>query len=93
MECYECGEVAKVTRTEGSVAEHDLVCAACADYELAAGYPVFPLTKRRNTVTYTFTVTVECETQEQATQVIAERLNHDEDYGFPYEIRWDEART
>ena len=44
-------------------------------------------------MTYTFTVTVECETKEQATQVIAERLNHDEDYGFPYEIKWDKART
>lgn len=43
MECYECGDAATVTRTEGSVTESDVVCAVCADYELAAGYPVFPL--------------------------------------------------
>lgn len=33
-----------------------------------------------------FTVTVECETEEQAKQVIAERIGHDEDYGFAYKI-------
>lgn len=43
MECYECGDTATVTRTEGSMDECDVVCAVCADYELAAGYPVFPL--------------------------------------------------
>lgn len=44
MECYECGDTATLTRTEGSMAECDVVCAVCADYELAAGYPAFPLT-------------------------------------------------
>ena len=44
VECYDCGNTATATTTEASTAEHDLVCAACADYELAAGYPVFPLT-------------------------------------------------
>jgi len=39
------------------------------------------------TYTYTFTVTVKCETDEQAAHVMAERLGHDEDYGFPYEIQ------
>lgn len=42
---------------------------------------------------YAFTVTIFTDTEEQANQVMAERLGHDEDYGFPYEIRWDEART
>lgn len=44
MECYECGDTATVTRAEGSMDECDVTCAVCADYELAAGYPVFPLT-------------------------------------------------
>ena len=43
MECYDCGEVATFTRTEGSMDDFDVVCAVCADYELAVGYPVFPL--------------------------------------------------
>ena len=43
VECYECGDTATVTRTEASLAECDVVCAVCADYEIAAGYPVFPL--------------------------------------------------
>jgi len=42
---------------------------------------------------YTFTVVIDSETEKQANQVMVERLGHDEDYGFPYEIRWDEART
>lgn len=33
---------------------------------------------------FTISVTVECETLEQAEQVAAERLSHDEDYGFDY---------
>ena len=35
-----------------------------------------------------FIVTVEGCTKEEAEQVIAERLNHDEDYGFDYTIEW-----
>lgn len=31
-------------------------------------------------------VTVDCETLEQAQQVAAERLSHDEDYGFEYRL-------
>ena len=36
--------------------------------------------------TYTFAVTVETETAEQAARVMTERINHDEDYGFSYLI-------
>lgn len=32
------------------------------------------------------TCIVQAETREQALQVLAERLDHDEDYGFPYAI-------
>ena len=35
-----------------------------------------------------FTVTVTDCTAEQAEQVMAERINHDEDYGFRYQIGW-----
>lgn len=31
-------------------------------------------------------IRVEAETQEQVNQVLAERLDHDEDYGFDYKI-------
>ena len=36
--------------------------------------------------TFTYTVRVESETVEQADQVMAERLDHDEDYGFDYTL-------
>lgn len=39
---------------------------------------------------HTFTVTISGCTPEQAAQVIAERIGHDEDYGFPYTIRYEE---
>lgn len=35
-----------------------------------------------------YTVTVHGCTQAQADQVMAERLEHDEDYGFPYRVTW-----
>lgn len=35
---------------------------------------------------YRYVVVVEAETQEQADQVIAERVYYDEDYGFYYQI-------
>jgi hypothetical protein len=38
------------------------------------------------TIIRQYIVTVEAETKEQADQVMAERLNPDEDYGFPYEV-------
>ena len=44
MECYECGDTATFTTTEGSTDECEVVCAVCADYELTFGYQVFPLT-------------------------------------------------
>lgn len=36
--------------------------------------------------TFTYTVHVDARSAEEADQVIAERLFHDEDYGFPYTI-------
>lgn len=35
---------------------------------------------------YQFSVCVAADTLAEAEQVLAERLDHDEDYGFPYEI-------
>lgn len=37
---------------------------------------------------FTFTVTVEADNEAQADQVMAERLSHDEDYGFNYLVTW-----
>jgi hypothetical protein len=37
---------------------------------------------------YHYTVSVETDTQEQANQVMAERLGYDEDYGFDYTITY-----
>jgi len=37
---------------------------------------------------FEFVVVIRCPTQEQAEQVMAERINHDEEYGFDYEIGW-----
>ena len=37
---------------------------------------------------YTYTVQVVCDTQEQADQVMAERLGPDEDYGFTYQVMY-----
>lgn len=44
MECYDCGDTATFTTTEGSMDEWQVVCAVCANYEIAFGYQVFPLT-------------------------------------------------
>jgi hypothetical protein len=35
---------------------------------------------------FAFVVNIDCETLEQAQQVMAERLGHDEDYGFKYRL-------
>lgn len=43
-------------------------------------------TPDRSVRTFSYTVTVAAETREQADQVMAERINHAEDYGFPYKI-------
>ena len=37
---------------------------------------------------YSYIVTVFAETQDQANQVICERIDPDEDYGFDYIIEW-----
>lgn len=37
---------------------------------------------------YRYVVTVECESSLDAERVIAERLAHDEDYGFDYSLDW-----
>ena len=37
---------------------------------------------------FAFTVTVRCESEEGAAQVMAERIGYDEDYGFDYQIGW-----
>lgn len=42
---------------------------------------------------YTFTVTVRGCTGEQAQRVMAERILHDEDYGFDYEIDYKSEGT
>ena len=38
---------------------------------------------------YWIAVCVTAETQDQAIHVIAERLEHDEDYGFPYRVTYE----
>ena len=37
---------------------------------------------------YKFIVTIDTDTSENACQVMSERLDYDEDYGFPYTIVW-----
>jgi len=39
---------------------------------------------------HTFSVTVSGCTREQAEQVMRERIDHEEDYGFKYTIEWTE---
>lgn len=41
---------------------------------------------------YVASVTVEAETLENAEQVLAERLGYDEDYGFPYTLKYDDPQ-
>lgn len=38
---------------------------------------------------FTFQVTIEADTLEEAKQVMAERIDYDEDYGFEYRISWE----
>lgn len=42
---------------------------------------------------YERTVVIECDTEEQAEIVLAERLGHDEDYGFEYQIGWGQPKS
>ena len=37
---------------------------------------------------FRFVVTVQAETEDQAKQVMDERVYYDEDYGFDYQINW-----
>ena len=37
-------------------------------------------------IKFTYTVEIYAENKEQADQVIRERINHDDDYGFDYEV-------
>lgn len=39
---------------------------------------------------FRFIVTVWCDNREQADRVMTERILHDEDYGFDYDIDWEE---
>ena len=41
---------------------------------------------------YVASVTIEAETLEDAEQVLAERLGYDEDYGFPYTLKYDDPQ-
>lgn len=36
--------------------------------------------------TFLYIVSVECETEEQAEEVMSERIGYDEDYGFEYKL-------
>ena len=40
---------------------------------------------------HVFLVTVTADTEEQAAQVMSERLYHDEDYGFDYSVDFEPA--
>ena len=40
---------------------------------------------------FRYVVTVQCDRREQADRVMTERIRHDEGYGFPYWIDWQEA--
>lgn len=40
---------------------------------------------------FTFTVTITTDTAAHARTVMAERLAHDEDYGFDYQLGWEPA--
>lgn len=41
---------------------------------------------------FRYIVTVTCATGEEADTVLAERLSHDEDYGFDYTVGWEPAQ-
>ena len=41
---------------------------------------------------YVASVTIEAETLEDAERVLAERLGYDEDYGFPYTLKYDDPQ-
>lgn len=52
----------------------------------------FPFTSDPSIPRYTAIVTVITEDMDDAAQVLAERLSYDEDYGFPYELGYDDLQ-
>ena len=42
---------------------------------------------------FSFIVTVEAASVDEAVQVMSERINHDEEYGFDYTIEWNERAS
>ena len=58
------------------------------DEELAAASPEYAEHRQHR-----FIVIVTGCTKEQAKQVLAERLDHDEDYGFDYSVQWGDRRV
>lgn len=51
-----------------------------------------PFTSDLSIPRYTAVVTVATEDMDHAAQVLAERLCYDEDYGFPYEVGFDDLQ-
>lgn len=52
----------------------------------------FPFTSDPSIPRYTAIVTVVTEDMDDAARVLAERLSYDEDYGFPYELGYDDPQ-
>lgn len=52
----------------------------------------FPFTSDPSIPRYTAIVTVITEDMDDAARVLAERLSYDEDYGFPYELGYDDLQ-
>lgn len=52
-------------------------------------YPHHTTTEGRTMSDFRYTVTVDAATQDEADTVMAERLAHDEDYGFDYTVGWE----
>lgn len=52
----------------------------------------FPFTSDPSIPRYTAIVTVITEDMDDAARVLAERLSYDEDYGFPYELGYDDPQ-
>lgn len=68
----------------GNAAYEDDITARCTDEAGHSGPCTWAKPSR-----FRYVVTVDAETQEQADQVMLERVGYDEDYGFDYSIKWD----
>lgn len=66
--------------TRGSITTELRDLAASLRDEIAAIWPYQD---------FTYTVTIHATTLEEAEQILTERLDHDEDYGFPYSVSWE----